>query len=96
MRERTGTRGHIHTKIFKLFWFAPKRHTNYRIHRKSQIEIPKIVEIRAGCDERQGKNVQSPSRTCNILPILIFLNDIQNSPKEVTMKSCDAIYIVAS
>ena len=41
------------------FWYAPKRHTNCKNRRKSQIAFPKIKQILVKSDERQGKTKNS-------------------------------------
>ena len=53
----------------------------------SKIRFPKITEIWAKSNERQGKNKFLLSKMSAQVQFLIFLDYIQYSPRKVTMKS---------
>ena len=60
-------------KYFTHFWYTLKRHTIWRIHRKSQIGFRKMVEIWVKSDEHLGKTKNAFQIVFVITNLMVFL-----------------------
>ena len=81
---------------FIYFWYAPKRHTNCKNRKKSQIGFPKFKQILVKSDERQGKTKNSCGKMCLQWPISILGLYCPYSRKYFLSIACWHIYMPAS
>ena len=80
-----GTKRRFIENFLTYLWHAPKRHRYYKIYRKSWNDFPKIVEIKAKSDERQGKTLKIFAKMCVISLLQISWMYCLNSWKFFTL-----------